>query len=38
MLAIWRVGSNTGGEKEMIKELNRKRVIDLIEAFYAGDI
>jgi uncharacterized protein len=25
-------------KKEVIKELNRKRVIDLIEAFYAGDI
>lgn len=36
---VWRVRPDTGGEvEEMIKELNRKRVIDLIEAFYAGDI
>jgi predicted ester cyclase len=28
----------TPAETEMIKELSRRRVIDLIEAFYAGDI
>ena len=33
-----RVGPNTGGDNEMLKELHRRRVIELIDAFYAGDI
>lgn len=33
-----RVGRNTGGEKTLVEHLNRQRVVNLLEAFYAGDI
>lgn len=32
-----RVGSNTGGEK-MVEGLDRRRVLNFLEAFYSGDI
>jgi uncharacterized protein len=32
-----RVGPNTGGEK-MVENLHRQRVLNLLEAFYSGDI
>jgi ketosteroid isomerase-like protein len=32
-----RVGFNTGGEK-MVEDLHRQRVLNFLEAFYAGDI
>jgi ketosteroid isomerase-like protein len=32
-----RVGRNTGGEK-MVEQLNRQRVLNMLDAFYSGDI
>ena len=32
-----RVGANTGGEKAMDERQTRQRVLDYLEAFYAGD-
>jgi uncharacterized protein len=32
-----RVGLNTGGEK-MVAQLNRQRVLNMLDAFYSGDI
>jgi ketosteroid isomerase-like protein len=37
METAMRVGSNTGGE-EMVEGLHRQRVLNFLEAFYAGDI
>jgi uncharacterized protein len=37
MQSAMRVGPNTGGEK-MVEQLNRQRVLNLLDAFYAGDI
>jgi ketosteroid isomerase-like protein len=37
METAMRVGSNTGGEK-MVEGLHRQRVLNFLEAFYAGDI
>jgi ketosteroid isomerase-like protein len=33
-----RVGSNTGGEKTMVENLQRQRVLNFLDAFYSGDI
>ena len=33
-----RVGANTGGEKAMDERQTRQRVLDYLEAFYAGDV
>jgi uncharacterized protein len=38
MLAAMRVGSNTGGEKTMVENLQRQRVLNFLDAFYSGDI
>jgi ketosteroid isomerase-like protein len=33
-----RAGRSTGGEETLIEHLNRQRVVNLLEAYYAGDI
>jgi ketosteroid isomerase-like protein len=33
-----RVGPNTGGEQQMVEQLNRQRVLALLDDFAAGDI
>jgi uncharacterized protein len=38
MRVISRVARSRPAEKEMDKELNKQRVVELLEAFYAGDI
>jgi ketosteroid isomerase-like protein len=37
MTAAMRVGPNTGGKK-MVENLQRQRVLNFLDAFYAGDI
>ncbi len=33
-----RVGRNTGGEKTLVEQLNRQRVLNFLEAFYSREI
>jgi ketosteroid isomerase-like protein len=33
-----RVGLNTGGEKRMVENLHRQRVLNFLETFYSGDV
>jgi ketosteroid isomerase-like protein len=37
MATITRVGPNTGGEQEMVDDLNRQRVLKFLDAYYSGD-